>query len=109
MRRPLLALALLGLAAFIVASVPLFILYDDDDVATADAVMVLAADKRRLPTAPEFVERGVAHLFRARMLFERCFDGRLAVVGAPKPGWRLPLAISLEWAKLGVATVGRPC
>jgi uncharacterized SAM-binding protein YcdF (DUF218 family) len=172
-RRLLLVLALTALAAFAVASVPLFILYDDDEVAKADAVMVLAGDRRRLPVALELVERGVApvlvisdgldprytranrlcrfgatvrivcerpepystrgearlaarlaaehgwgslilvtsrfHLFRARLLFERCFHGDLAVVRAPNPGVRLPLAIALEWAKLGVATARRDC
>lgn len=173
MRRPLLLIVLSALAALAVASVPLFILYDDDQVAKADAVMVLAGEKRRLPVALELVERGVApvlvisdgldprwtqanrlcrfgdqarivcvrpepystrgearlaarlarerrwdsivvvtsrfHLIRARMLFERCFHGRLDVVGAPNPGLRLPLAIALEWGKLGVATIRRPC
>jgi uncharacterized SAM-binding protein YcdF (DUF218 family) len=172
-RRPLLLLASIVLAALAVASVPLFILYDDDPVAKADAVMVLAGEKRRLQTGLELVERGVApvlvisdgldprwtranrlcrfgdperivcvrpdpystrgearlaarlarergwdslvvvtsrfHLFRARTLFERCFDGRLDLVGSPNPRWRLPLAIALEWGKLGVATVGRRC
>jgi len=172
-RRPLLLVSLIVLAALAVASVPLFILYDDDRVAKADAVMVLAGEKRRLLTALELVERGVApvlvisdgldprwtranrlcrfgdpervvcvrpepystrgearlaarlarergwdalvvvtsrfHLFRARILFERCFDGRLDLVGSPNPGLRLPLAVALEWGKLGVATVGRGC
>lgn len=173
MRRPLLLIALTALAALALASVPLFILYDDDRVAKSDAVMVLAGEKRRLSVALELVERGVApvlvisdgfdprwtranrlcrfgdparivcvrpepfstrgearlafrlarqrgwdslvvvtsrfHLFRARTLFERCFHGRLDVVGTPNPRLRLPLAIGLEWAKLGVTTVGREC
>lgn len=173
MPRPLLLIALTAVAALAVASVPLFILYDDDRVAKADAVIVLAGEKRRLPIALELVERGVApvlvisdgldprwttanrlcrfgdparivctrpepystrgearlvarlarergwnslvvvssrlHLFRAQMLFERCFDGRLDLVGAPNPGLRLPLAIALEWTKLGVATLRRRC
>jgi uncharacterized SAM-binding protein YcdF (DUF218 family) len=49
------------------------------------------------------------HLFRARKLFERCFEGRLAFVGASNPWLRLPLSIALEWAKLAVATTGRTC
>ena len=173
MRRPLLLIALTLVAALAVASAPLFILYDDDRVAKADVVIVLAGEKRRLPVALELVERGVApllvisdgldprwtqanrlcrfgdpekivcvrpepystrgearlvarlgrergwdsivvvtsrfHLFRARTLFERCFDGELALVGAPNPGLRLPLAIVFEWTKLAVATVRRDC
>lgn len=173
MRWPLLLIAPTALAALAVTSVPLFILYDDDRVAKADAVLALAGENQRLPIALELVERGVApvlvisdgldprwtqanrlcrfgdparivclrpepystrgearlagrlarergwdslvvvtsrfHLFRARTLFERCFDGRLDLVGAPNPGLRLPLAIALEWAKLGMATVRRPC
>lgn len=60
MLRPLLAIAILLVTALAVASVPLFILYDDDAVTRADAVMVLAGEKRRLPVALELVERGVA-------------------------------------------------
>jgi uncharacterized SAM-binding protein YcdF (DUF218 family) len=163
-----LAVILLALA---LASVPLFILYDDDEVAQADAVMVLAGAKSRLPVALDLVERGVApvlvisdgldpswtqanrlcrfgdrerfvclrpepystrgearlaarlarergwdslavvtsrfHLFRARLLFERCFDGGLALAGSPNPRLRLPVAIGLEWAKLGSTVLRR--
>ena len=60
MRSPFLLIALVVLAPLVVASVPLFILYDDDEVATADAVMVLAGKKNRLPVAVELVRRGVA-------------------------------------------------
>ena len=62
MRRLLLLIALVLVAALAVASVPLFILYDDDEVTRADAVMVLAGEKRRLPVGLELVERGVAPL-----------------------------------------------
>lgn len=58
--RPLLLIAIVLLTAVAVASVPLFILYDDDEVAQADAVMVLAGEKRRLPVGLELVARGVA-------------------------------------------------
>ena len=173
MRRPLLLIALTALAALAVASVPLFILYDGDRVAKADAVMVLAGEKRRLPIALELVERDVApvlvisdgldprwtlanrlcrfgdparivcmrpepystrgearlaarlarehgwdslvvvttrfHLFRARRLFERCFDGELAFVGSRNSRLGLPLSIALEWAKLARTTVSTRC
>lgn len=173
MRRPLLLIAVLLFAALALASLPLFILYDDDEVAKADAVLVLAGAKSRLPVALDLVERGVApvlvisdgldprwtqanrlcrfgdparvvcvrpepystrgearlaarlarergwdslavvtsrfHLFRARRLLERCFAGELALVGSPNPGLRLPVAIGLEWVKLGVTVVRRDC
>lgn len=60
MRRPLLLIAVVLVAALAVASVRLFILYDDDEVTQADAVLVLAGEKRRLPVGLELVERGVA-------------------------------------------------
>ncbi|HUQ22279.1 MAG TPA: YdcF family protein [Gaiellaceae bacterium] len=173
MLRVLLTIASPLVAALAVLSVPLFILYDDDEVTNADAVMVLAGNRSRLPVALDLVERGAApvlvisdgldprwttanrlcrfggpvrivcprpdpystrgearlaarlarergwrslivvssrfHLFRARKLFQRCFRGKLSLVGAPNPGLRLPLAIAFEWGKLGVTTVRRGC
>jgi uncharacterized SAM-binding protein YcdF (DUF218 family) len=173
MRRPLLLIAAFLVLALAVASVPLFILYDDDEVAKADAVIVLAGQKRRLPVALELVERGVApvlvisdgldprwtqanrlcrfgdperiicarpepystrgearlaarlarvhgwdslvvvttrfHLFRARTLFERCYDGELAFVGSRNPRLGLPVSIALEWVKLARTAVSRGC
>jgi uncharacterized SAM-binding protein YcdF (DUF218 family) len=35
------------------------------------------------------------HLTRAKLLFMRCFHGRLSFVGAPTPWWKLPQ----EWAE----------
>lgn len=49
------------------------------------------------------------HLLRARLLVERCYDGRLALVGAPQPRWRLPVQIVLEWTKLARAGILRGC
>lgn len=49
------------------------------------------------------------HLFRARLLVERCHGGRLALVGAPQPRLRLPLQVVLEWAKLARAGLLRGC
>ncbi|MCP9484414.1 MAG: YdcF family protein [Gaiellaceae bacterium MAG52_C11] len=171
MRPALLVLALTAFGALAVASVLLFILYDDDAVTTADAVVVLAGSRFRLPVGLELVERGVApvlvisdgldprspranslcreraqvlcpkpdpystrgearliarlaaergwdsivvvssrfHLFRARILIERCYRGRLAFVGAPTQWWRWPVAIGSEWMKLAVAGVERDC
>jgi uncharacterized SAM-binding protein YcdF (DUF218 family) len=171
MRRPLLAFALAAFLALVVASVLLFILYDDDPVAKADAIVVLAGSKHRLPVGLRLFERGVApvlvvsdgldprsprtvrlcrqrtdvlcprpdpystrgearlvarlarergwksivvvssrfHLFRARILFERCYGGELAFVGAPSAWWQRPLAVASEWLKLSVAEARRAC
>jgi len=59
-RRPLIAIAFVLVAAMSVASVPLFILYEDDRLTMADAVIVLAGQEERLPVALEIFERGVA-------------------------------------------------
>lgn len=171
MRLLLLTLGLTAIVALAVASVFLFILYDDDAVTTADAVVVLAGSRFRLPVGLELVERGVApvlvisdgldprsplanrlcrnraqvlcpkpdpystrgearlvarlaaergwdsivvvssrfHLFRARILFARCYGGRLAFVGAPIQWWRWPVAVASEWTKLTVAGARRDC
>jgi hypothetical protein len=50
------------------------------------------------------------HLFRARILFDRCLDGRLALVGARYDRRWLPLILPLETAKLVRAVaVDRDC
>jgi uncharacterized SAM-binding protein YcdF (DUF218 family) len=50
------------------------------------------------------------HVTRARMLFRRCYAGRLALVGAPSPWWREPLDWASETGKLAVQlTVERGC
>ena len=49
------------------------------------------------------------HLLRARLLVERCYGGRLALVGAGQPRWRLPVQVVLEWAKLARAVILRGC
>lgn len=49
------------------------------------------------------------HLLRARLLVERCFPGRVAMVGAPLEAWRLPFVIALEWGKLARAEAIRSC
>ena len=50
------------------------------------------------------------HVFRARMLFDRCFSGRLAAVGAGYDRKWLPLVLPLETAKLVRAlTTARHC
>jgi len=40
------------------------------------------------------------HLTRAKLLFGRCFDGSLSLVGAPKAWWELPEEWASETAKL---------
>jgi uncharacterized SAM-binding protein YcdF (DUF218 family) len=50
------------------------------------------------------------HVFRARMLFERCFDGDVEVVGARYKLRYLPSALFWETGKLGYAlTLERDC
>lgn len=49
------------------------------------------------------------HLFRARLLIHRCYDGRLAMVGARPRAWRLPYEIAWEWAKLAGTGIRRDC
>lgn len=173
MRRPLLAIVFVLVVALAVASVRLFILYDDDEVTSADAVIVLAGQRERLALGVELVDSGVApvlvisdgldptwtaanrlcrfgdprrvvcrrpdpystqgearlaahlarergwdslvivtsrfHLFRARRLFRRCFEGKLTVVGLEHRALELPLAIGFEWTKLGLSAVRREC
>ena len=49
------------------------------------------------------------HMFRAKLLIRRCYDGRLAMVGAGSPVWRLPYEVAWEWAKLARAEIQRDC
>jgi uncharacterized SAM-binding protein YcdF (DUF218 family) len=50
------------------------------------------------------------HLTRARMLFRRCYSGRLWLVGTPTPWWRLPEEWAFETGKLAVQlTTERGC
>jgi uncharacterized SAM-binding protein YcdF (DUF218 family) len=45
------------------------------------------------------------HVTRARMLFRRCYDGKLDAVGASYPLWTIPKVVVSEWAKLVYAVV----
>ena len=50
------------------------------------------------------------HVRRAKMLFERCFRGRVQAVGAHYGLSELPALLPSEWAKLVYAlTVARDC
>ncbi len=50
------------------------------------------------------------HVFRARMLFERCFKGRVQAVGAHDSLRVIPYAVLQEWTKLAYAlTLRRGC
>jgi uncharacterized SAM-binding protein YcdF (DUF218 family) len=50
------------------------------------------------------------HVFRARLVFSRCFDGELRMVGSENPRWRLPWVIATESAKLTYQlTFARDC
>lgn len=58
--RALVTLLLVGAVVLAVASVPVLLMAPDDDVTSADAVVVLAGDESRLPVAVSLVRRGVA-------------------------------------------------
>jgi uncharacterized SAM-binding protein YcdF (DUF218 family) len=173
--RRLFVLLLVLAAAWVAASLALYVFPREDSPRHADAVVVLAGSRReRLPRALELMRSGVApvllisggrdprwtqahpycagksrfrtvcfdshpfstrgeaetvgrmarargwhsvvvvtstyHVFRARMLFERCFDGRvLAVGGRPRAlGWAF--GVLFEWPKLVYAlTTRRSC
>ena len=50
------------------------------------------------------------HIRRAKLLFERCFPGRVQTVAAPFSLTELPSVLPSEWAKLMYAlTVARDC
>jgi len=51
------------------------------------------------------------HLYRARMLFQRCTDAAVIMRGTDAdPWWRKAIEIPVEWAKLALAvTVRRTC
>ena len=45
------------------------------------------------------------HVFRARRIFEHCFDGDLHMVGAPQKWWLTPKYMVSETVKLGYQVV----
>jgi len=50
------------------------------------------------------------HVTRARMLFHRCYPGRLWLVGTPTAWWKLPEEWAFETGKLSVQlTIERGC
>ena len=50
------------------------------------------------------------HVFRARRIFERCYDGDLRMVGADQTWWLMPKYMATESAKLAYqATLARGC
>jgi uncharacterized SAM-binding protein YcdF (DUF218 family) len=50
------------------------------------------------------------HLTRAKLLFDRCYDGRTAWIGSSAPWWKLPEEWASETGKLAVQlTTERAC
>ena len=73
----------------------------------AEAVAALAA---RRGWRSLVVVTSTYHVTRARLLFRRCFRGRLAVTGTSYSLWHLPEFVVTEWGKLIVQlTVMRRC
>lgn len=73
----------------------------------AEAITRMAAARRWRSIV---VVTSTFHVTRARMLFERCFKGRLQVVGARYDLKRLPVEVFSEWGKLLYAlTLRRGC
>jgi uncharacterized SAM-binding protein YcdF (DUF218 family) len=153
---------LVAVAAWALAASLLFVRHHDDRPVRADAVVVLAGSKTRLPVGLRLMKEGdgrvllvsqgsrtrlerrvcagltpyrvtcftpepnstrgearyVAglarrrgwrridvvtsqfHVFRAHVIFRRCWDGELHMIGAPQPEWKLPWYAVTESAKL---------
>jgi uncharacterized SAM-binding protein YcdF (DUF218 family) len=50
------------------------------------------------------------HVYRAREIFARCYDGELRMVGAPQPAWLLPKYMLSESVKLAYqSALARGC
>jgi uncharacterized SAM-binding protein YcdF (DUF218 family) len=50
------------------------------------------------------------HVFRAQILFERCYHGELRMVGASQPAWKFPWYALTETAKLAYqSSLERSC
>jgi uncharacterized SAM-binding protein YcdF (DUF218 family) len=45
------------------------------------------------------------HVFRARRIFERCYDGELHMVGSAQSPWLIPKVMATESAKLAYQSV----
>lgn len=176
-RRGLVLAAAAAVGAWLLLALALFVLQPEDAPGRADAVLVLAGSKHRLPVGERLVRRGTAptlvlsrdprgrnspverrcrrgrteaggpvvcfvarpyntrgearalrrlahehgwetvvvvtsrfHLFRSRLLVERCFDGQVRMASARVDWWRWPQALLGETVKLGHALlVSRGC
>ena len=50
------------------------------------------------------------HVFRTRLLFERCYHGELRMIGSANPTWRMPWLMVTETAKLAYQlAIARGC
>jgi uncharacterized SAM-binding protein YcdF (DUF218 family) len=47
------------------------------------------------------------HVFRAGLIFRRCFHGHLYVIGTSSPTLTLPISVVFEWSKLALALTAR--
>lgn len=77
---------------------------------TRGEARTVAAIARRRGWRSIVVVSSTFHLTRARLLFRRCYAGRLWLVGSPTPWWELPQEWASETGKLLVqVTVERSC
>lgn len=89
---------------------PAVVCFDADPYSTQGEAEAVARLAERNGWRSLAVVTSRYHLFRARLVFERCFPGRVAAVGARYDRRWLPLILPLETAKLVRAvTVSRSC
>jgi hypothetical protein len=84
--------------------------FEPDPARTVGEVEFAANYARSRGWTSLMVVPGRAQTFRARLLMERCFSGRVVVVAGPAQLSRLPLEVIYEWGALGKALfVDRHC
>jgi uncharacterized SAM-binding protein YcdF (DUF218 family) len=84
--------------------------FDAVPFSTRGEARTVASLARRHGWSSIVVVTSTFHVTRAHMLFRRCYHGRLSMVGAASPWWRLPADWASETGKLLVQlTAQRSC